>query len=397
MMVFMSEPIDEAGPRADAEAAADRTLSGIRTTAARALALGLALTTPAALSGIDDDLAAIGMERRPKHWGGWKDRVKIYEDSDNVLLRYGVLDEVRDLEQQGWVATADDSEPLRSARVDLWREVAESASQSVALAWLRMLMTDHEPTAAVAAASALSAWKRTKNVPVPAALETAKKLLLRYAESDISEAQVIARATLGDDGVAQASFAVGKTSEPVDTSTSIIVHGTGGWAKDWWFLGGDFHTYLLNEVRPDLFCGRNSFAWNGAYRKKHREIAAKRLAGWTQDTVGGPLNSVFAHSYGGDIALQATTHGLVIQDLVLLSVPVENVRVEWRNIDRAVSLRIHMDFVLLATRRPQFFTENVEEHYLPHWFFDHSDSHDPAVWRKEDSARRLKLTIMDDS
>lgn len=78
MMVFMSEPIDEAVPRADAEAAADRTPSGIRTTAARALALGLALTTPAALSGIDDDLVAIGMERRPKHWGGWEHRTTIY-------------------------------------------------------------------------------------------------------------------------------------------------------------------------------------------------------------------------------------------------------------------------------------------------------------------------------
>jgi len=124
------------------------------------------------------------MERRPRHWGGWKHRAEIYEDSDNVLLRYGVLDEVRDLEQQRWVATADDSEPLRSARVGLWREVAEDASQSAVLAWLRILMTDHEPTAAVTAASALSAWKRTKDVPVPAALETAKGILSEYAESD---------------------------------------------------------------------------------------------------------------------------------------------------------------------------------------------------------------------
>jgi hypothetical protein len=107
-MVFMSEPIDEAGPRVDAEAAADRAPSGIKTTAARALALGLALTTPAALRGIDDDLAAIGMERRPTPWGGWKHRAEIYEDSDNVVLRYGALDEARDLEQQHWVATADD-------------------------------------------------------------------------------------------------------------------------------------------------------------------------------------------------------------------------------------------------------------------------------------------------
>ncbi|HKR48477.1 MAG TPA: hypothetical protein VJT72_02655, partial [Pseudonocardiaceae bacterium] len=254
-------------------------------------------------------------------WGDWKRRAEIYNDSDNVLVRYGLLDEVHDLEQQRWVATADDSEPLRSARVDLWREVAESGSQSAALAWLRMLMTDREPITAAAAASALSVWRRTKDVPVPLALETARALLFRYVESDAPEARVIARAALGLEDSTQVSFAVDEIDEipePPDTSTSIIVHGTFGWAEKWWFPDGDFHTYLLSEVRPDMFCGFNSFTWSGAYRRKHREIAAERLAGWTQDTVGGPLNSVFAHSYGGVVALNATSHGLTIRDLVLL-------------------------------------------------------------------------------
>jgi pimeloyl-ACP methyl ester carboxylesterase len=405
----MSEPIDETGPRADAEAAADRSPSGIRTTAARALVLGSALSTPAALSGIDNDLVAIGVEGRPKPWGSWKHRAEIYEDSDSVLLRYGVLDEIRELEQQRWVATADDNEPLRSARVDLWREVAQDANQSMVLAWLRMLMTDHEPATAAAAASALSVWRRTKDIPVPAALEIAKELLPSYAESGNLEAQAIAGAALGLDDVTRELFAgdrsredlaygkVDPRSDPVDGSTSIIVHGTYGWAENWWFIGGEFHTYLLSEVRSDLYCGRNPFTWSGAYRKKHREIAAERLADWAQETVRGTLNSVFAHSYGGVIALNATRYGLSIKDLVLLSVPAEkNIRVEWRNIDRAVSLRIHMDLVLLAARRPQCFTENVEEYYLPHWFVNHSDSHDPALWRKEDSARTLNLTTTDD-
>ena len=76
------------------------------------------------------------------------------------------------------------------------------------------------------------------------------------------------------------------------------------------------------------------------------------------------LNTVFAHSYGGIIALYASTFGLKMNEVVLLSVPVENIPVEWRNIGRAVSLRIHMDLVLLAARRRQLFTENVEEHHL---------------------------------
>jgi pimeloyl-ACP methyl ester carboxylesterase len=89
---------------------------------------------------------------------------------------------------------------------------------------------------------------------------------------------------------------------------------------------------------------------------------------------------VFAHSYGGIVTLSATTHGLEAREVILLSVPAERVPVEWRNVERAVSLRIHMDLVLLAARRRQRFTENVEEHVLPRWFREHGDSHDPGIW-----------------
>jgi pimeloyl-ACP methyl ester carboxylesterase len=107
--------------------------------------------------------------------------------------------------------------------------------------------------------------------------------------------------------------------------------------------------------------------------------------------VGHGLNTLFAHSYGGIIALKATTHGLLVNDLVLLSVPAESVPVEWRNIKRTVSLRIHMDLVLLAARRRQYFTENVDENYLPGWFWWHSDSHNPEIWHSEKCPEMLGL------
>jgi len=154
---------------------------------------------------------------------------------------------------------------------------------------------------------------------------------------------------------------------------------------------GDFHTYIRNEVRQDLFSGYHAFQWSGRYRKRDRDVAAERLAGWVRDVVGHGLNAVFAHSYGGIIALNATTRGLLVNDLVLLSVPAENVPVEWRNIRRAVSLRIHMDLVLLAARRRQYFTENVEENYLPYWFWRHRSSHDPEIWQSEKCSEMLGL------
>jgi len=120
-------------------------------------------------------------------------------------------------------------------------------------------------------------------------------------------------------------------------------------------------------------------------------VAAERLAGWVDEVIGHGLNAVFAHSYGGVITLNATTHGLTINDLILLSVPAEDTRVEWRNIDRVLSLRIHMDIVLLAARRRQHFTENVEENYIPQWFWSHSDSHDAELWRKDKYPQALGL------
>jgi hypothetical protein len=67
------------------------------------------------------------------------------------------------------------------------------------------------------------------------------------------------------------------------------------------------------------------------------------------------------------------------------------VPVEWRNIEHAVSLRIHMDLVLLAARRRQYFTENVEENYLPYWFWRHDDSHNPEIWQSEKCPEMLCL------
>jgi pimeloyl-ACP methyl ester carboxylesterase len=260
-----------------------------------------------------------------------------------------------------------------------------------------LLMADREPTTAAAAAVALAKWQRPKEFDVPTALDCAREVLGGYASlgtggasSGSRDAATIAGAALGTDDGYYARLSP-KRYSPTSPTTSLLVAGTGAWANAWYLTGGDFHSYIMREVRQDLFSGYSAFQWSGAYKKRHRLIAAERLAGWVDDVVGHGLNAMFAHSYGGIIALNATTHGLRVEDLVLLSVPAEDVRVEWRNIGRAVSLRIHMDLFLLAARRPQYFTENVEENYLPHWFWKHSDSHDPEIWEKEKCPQLLGL------
>lgn len=385
----MADPISE--PRADAEAAVDPSPAAVATTAARALAVGAALATPDALHGVSDDLAAIGISQLPGRWGGWAQRVQIYEASDRILRDYGILAEIREREAEGWVAEISDAAPAREQRVDLWRVVAAEASVPHAVAWLRMLMSDREPIAAAAAANALARWRRNEPIQVPTGLAAARTILSKYSESISPDAQAIARAADDSGRWAESARSPSGPPAPIGASTSLMVHGTSAWAGAWWFMGGDFHSFVLKNVRADLYCGYDAPSWSGRYRVNDRRIAAERLAGWATERAQGQLNTVFAHSYGGTIALMATALGLRIEDLVLLSVPVENIPVEWRNVGRGSSLRIHLDLVLLAARRRQRFTENVDEHYLPRWFWSHSDSHDPLIWTSEDIVKVLQL------
>ncbi|MDP2626815.1 MAG: hypothetical protein Q8Q58_07915, partial [Candidatus Rokubacteria bacterium] len=49
-----------------------------------------------------------------------------------------------------------------------------------------------------------------------------------------------------------------------------------------------------------------------------------------------------------------------------------------------VSVRVHLDLVILADRGGQRFNDTrIREHVLPIWF-DHFAAHDPDVWRQYD-------------
>jgi pimeloyl-ACP methyl ester carboxylesterase len=181
-------------------------------------------------------------------------------------------------------------------------------------------MADLEPVASAAAAAALSTWQRVKEQPVPQPLERARELVQAYARSDVAGAQQIARAAGGEVESVRPDLSAAPREPPAEGgTTSLIVHGTWPWDGDWWLVGGDFHTYVRSDVRRDVFSGRNAFWWSGAYKPRHRSLAAGRLAGWVEDTVGGPLNTVFAHSYGGSITMHATTYGLKMREVVLLA------------------------------------------------------------------------------
>ena len=79
----------------------------------------------------------------------------------------------------------------------------------------------------------------------------------------------------------------------------------------------------------------------------------------------------------------ATHSGLTAGKLILLSCPVHvhKYMPNFANVTRVISIRVKHDLVILADLGGQKFTHpQIEENVLPIWF-NHSATHDPAVWR----------------
>jgi pimeloyl-ACP methyl ester carboxylesterase len=100
---------------------------------------------------------------------------------------------------------------------------------------------------------------------------------------------------------------------------------------------------------------------------------------------------VFAHSHGGSVAMLASQAGTRIDRLVLLSCPVHwpKYAPDFARVSRTVSIRVHLDLVILADGGGQRFHDGrIEENVLPVWF-DHFTTHDPDTWERYDLPSRL--------
>jgi len=168
--------------------------------------------------------------------------------------------------------------------------------------------------------------------------------------------------------------------------TALIVHGTFARHADWWQPGfpGNFHQYLQTKVDPSLYSAADRFDWSGFYSDHARDLAALELVGWVKQRRLDGLD-LFTHSHGGSVAMQANrVGGLRIGRLVLLSCPVhwKKYSPDFSRLSKAVSIRVHMDLVILADRGGQRFPAGaIPEVVLPIWF-KHSISHEPPTWVK---------------
>ena len=165
---------------------------------------------------------------------------------------------------------------------------------------------------------------------------------------------------------------------PLLPTVSTMIHGTWSFMGDWWRPRvGDFHRFIGERYRPNLYSGGAHFHWSGNYNERHRAKAAEYFAEWVADRSPAGIQSVFAHSYGGEIAARALNNGTPIHQLVLLSTPVtSHVKAATESNAPVVDIRLPFDPVLALARRRQRIPrrDNVTE-VLTAWRLDHGATH----------------------
>jgi hypothetical protein len=177
-------------------------------------------------------------------------------------------------------------------------------------------------------------------------------------------------------------------------SVSTMIHGTFGWKGDWWRpRPGSFHDFILNSHRSNLYSGGARFSWSGAYSAPQRRLAASDFCDWTNEIARSGLESVFSHSYGGEVAARSRINGAAMDQLVLLSSPVTSYVDAAANDPNlsVVDVRLNFDPVLALARAPQRISplpSNVTEVIFAAWRLDHGATHSEAVWNAEKVAAR---------
>lgn len=181
---------------------------------------------------------------------------------------------------------------------------------------------------------------------------------------------------------------------PTAPTVSTMIHGTWGWKGDWWRPGGGFHRFVRAGLRPNLYAQGARFSWSGYYRESHRVRACTDFREWGEAIAPHGLQSVFGHSYGGEVAARAVLEGVPIGELVLLSAPVtEKVVAAIETGVRVVDVRLRFDPVLLLAGTPQTLPSrsNVTTVRLKRRTLRHSATHDERVWGEENIAGRAGL------
>lgn len=186
--------------------------------------------------------------------------------------------------------------------------------------------------------------------------------------------------------------------------TSLAVHGP--WARlaeDRWYAPGSvLHHHIRTTCTPSLYPEVDYFRWSGDYTEHARRDAGRELATWVRAKGLSGVDTVFAHSHGGNVVLDAVQEGVRVRLLVLLHTPVTpRGNRHWsairKRVDRVLVMRSRADVVMLADglRTGSTLDPNAtllpHRRAIPHWvdrrgWFNHGLFLDYRSWSRWDIA-----------
>ncbi len=239
----------------------------------------------------------------------------------------------------------------------LWQNIDSFRSSRAAFALLYGSLRDHSESVRVAAASALHALHPMRNSQVvtvlSAGLESQSALIVEMAQSALADSGLWSPPRQPNGGGPEQESAI--ATEAID-SASVIIHGTFAALADdkhrWYDPSAALPVRILRESSSDLYVGMDYFRWTGGYTEDTRRAGTDKLLRWCKKHGVRQLSTVYAHSHGGNVVLDAIAQGLKVELLVLLHVPIlkRDPRV-WalieRSVDRVLDLRTPLDWVVI--------------------------------------------------
>jgi hypothetical protein len=210
--------------------------------------------------------------------------------------------------------------------------------------------------------------------------EPARDVLRASLASPAHDVRSIAE--LSSVGPLEPQPAVAATTTTLERSTgavSFALHGT--WARlspsGWFRPGQPMHEYIREHVSADLYSRPDFPRWSGGLSEADRVAGGEGLLTWVAEHTGGEqVDAIYAHSHGGNVALEAIARGLKVHLLVLLHVPPRpREDAQWAdirdNVERTLVYRTLLDRVVLADMISTgsvggAFSQRFDEQQLPH-------------------------------
>jgi hypothetical protein len=240
----------------------------------------------------------------------------------------------------------------------LWRNIRAFGSSQSAFSYLYHSLDDPSESVRVAAACALENLHPKPNARVDQVLAEG----LRSGNLLVREMAKVAHGATPDSSedlfpdVNEEVVGLAKDNAE-DRTHSLLVHGT--WSRlsaseeRWYVPGAELPLHILKEASPDLYLDRDYFRWSSGYSDGARTTGAAKLLRWCQKHAIETLDTVYAHSHGGNVVLEAMSMGLKVNLLVLLHVPIlKRGANEWsaiqENVGWVLDLRTPLDWVVIV-------------------------------------------------